>query len=138
MTDIKLVQDLKDLLDKNIDPVLFPVEKGDRINIGSYSIAKIANGYSVKSYRSNKIIAITYTKAAAIAIAKNLSRKKDIKDKVLELDKVIAKNHTDCIFYKHTMKTTKDFNKYESTLYRYDVSKQITDIAREKLNKFIL
>lgn len=139
MTDINLVrQGLRDLFEKELDPVLFPVQKEDRINIGSFSIAKVANGYSVKSYKTNQIVALTYTKTAAVAIAKNLSKKKNIIEKVMELDDVIAKNSIDCMFYKHTMQATKDMHRYESVLYRYDLSKQKTLNAREKLNKFIL
>jgi len=139
MTNVTLVrQKLQELLDKEIDPVYFPVQKGDRINIGSYSIAKIPNGYSIKSYKSNKVIAVTFSKTAAVAIAKNLSKKKDIIKKVMELDKIIQKNTIDCVFYKHTMKVTTNPIRYESTLYRYENSKEKSKQAKEKLNRFIL
>jgi len=139
MTNIKLVRKkLQELLEKDIDPVYFPVKKGDRINIGSYSIATIPGGYSVKNYKSNKIIAITYSKTAAIALAKNLSKKKNVLEKVMELDKIIEKNTIDCMFYMHTMKVTKNPIKFESTSNRYNVSKQRMKDAKEKLNRLIL
>jgi len=139
MTDIKLVREkLKELLAKDVDPTYFPVKKGNRINIGSYSVTKTSDGYSVKSYKSNRIIAITYSKTAAIAIAKNITKRKDILEKVMELDKIIAKHTNDCIFYKHTMRVTKNAIKFESTAMRYDIAKQTAHDAKEKLNRFIM
>jgi len=139
MTDIKLVrQKLQELLARDIDPVYFPVKKGNKINIGSFSIAATSDGYSIKSYKTNRVVAITYSKSAAVAIAKNLSKNKDIIEKVLELDKIIEKNTIDCVFYKHIMKVTKNSIQFESTLTRYDLAKQRSKVAREKINKFIL
>lgn len=139
MTDIERVRaGLKKLFKNNIDPSMFPVQRGDKINIGSYSIAKTDNGYSVKSYVSNSIIASTFTKTAAVAIAKSLTKKNNALHKILTLDKVIEKNAMDCLFYAHTMKVTKNPLKYESTAYRYDISKELEKNARAKLNKFIL
>lgn len=139
MTNIELVREkLKQLIEQDIDPVYFPIKKGNKINIGSYSVAQTRDGYSVKDYKTNTIIALTFSKTAAVAIAKNLSKRKDIIDKVMELDKVIQKNTIDCEFYRHTMKVTDNPVRYQSTCNRYDVSLQRTKDAKEKLQKFIL
>lgn len=137
MTDVakKLIK----LIENNIDPSLFPVQKGNRINIGSYSIKPSGNGgYTVKSYKNNSIIAETYTKTAAVAIAKTLAKNNNLTKRILELDAIIAKYHMDCIFYKNTIKKTKSQIMYESSLFRYDIAKQKSTEAREQLNKFIL
>jgi len=139
MTDVKLVREkLKELLEKDIDPYYFPVQKGNKINIGSFSIAKTRDGYSVKSYKTQRVIAITYSKASAIAIAKNLSKGKNITSKIMELDKIIQKNANDCMFYRHTMKVTKNSHTFESTANRYDIANQIVQDTKEKINRFIL
>ena len=133
-----LLNNFKEIVD-NVDvSVLFPSKSGNRLNIGSYSIRSSKNGYLVRSYKTNTIIAETYSKSAAIAIAKTLSKKQEHLSKILELDQVIRKHHTDCIFYKHTMRTTTNPIKYESTSFRYEISKHKTDEARNRINGYIL
>jgi hypothetical protein len=132
------VQKLKDLVDHSkLDPTMFPVKTGNRINIGSYSIKENDIGYTVKSYKSNKIVAHTDTKAAALAVAKLMSKNKPIGE-VLMLDKVASKYKTDCVFYKYTMKVTSSKEKWESTWIRYDIAKAKQESAIEKIKKFIL
>lgn len=133
-----LVKSFQGIVEK-VDPVLFPVTNGEKINIGSYSIRPCnRGGYLIKSYKTNAIVAETYSKAAAVAIAKTLSKNKNYLKKILELDHVIEKHQVDCMFYKYTMKKTNNPVKYETTAYRYDISKQKTREARAKINKFIL
>jgi hypothetical protein len=141
MSNKNLANNLKQLLDKEVtnNSGLFPVQSGSRINIGSYSIKPLkTGGWSVMSYKTSDIIAKTYTKVAALAIAKNLSKKKDIRRKVMELDKVIQKHHIDCQFYEYTMKVTSSSVRYESTANRHAVSKAIEENARNQLKMFIL
>lgn len=138
MSNTKLAKALKNLVDFKLNVDTFPVQSGSRINIGSYSIKPVKEGWSVLNYKNQEIVAVTYTKAAALAIAKNLAKNKDIKRQVLDLDKLIAKHHIDCMFYAHTMKKTTSFEKYESIVNRYDISKQIETDARDKIKSFIL
>lgn len=133
----KLANDLKSLVD-TVDPVMFPVKNGDRINIGSYSIKPTKDGYSVKSYKSNYVVATTFSKAAAIALAKTLSKNRSVQRDIFSLDNTIAKYSNDCMFYKHIIDTTKDIEKLQITITRYEIAKQLEGHAREKLNKFIL
>lgn len=132
------VNELKNIVESSeIDPAMFPYKKGDKINIGSYSIKEKDGYYTIKSYVSNNIVAETYTKAAALAIAKLLSKKKPIRE-IIELDKTAGKYKNDCIFYKHTMNMTKDVHKWECIWIRYDVAKASRDNALDKIKKFIL
>ena len=134
-----LVKSLKELVDTSIDTVLFPVKTGNKINIGSYSIKESKGTFSVKCYKSNSVVAKTYTKAAAIAIAKSLAKNKKVPtDRILELDKVVAKHRNDCIFYKHTLRTTQNPVKYETTWNRFDISIQKQQDAINKIKQFIL
>jgi hypothetical protein len=130
---------LKNLIDSTpIEPYLFPVKKGNRINIGSYSIAKNKQGYSIKSYKSNAIVAETYTKDAAIAIAKNLAKGRNIKiQRILEIDEHMSKHMIDCMFYKHSLEKTKDEQRFEVLTVRYDMSKDIVAADKTKLQQFI-
>jgi len=117
---------------------LFPVKNGDRINIGSYSVAQTKDGYSVKSYKTNCIIAETYTKEAAIAIAKTKAKNKGVSiQQILSIDSHLAKHMIDCMFYKNSLKRTTDDFRYEILCTRYDISKEIVDEDKEKLKQFI-
>lgn len=139
MSKKTLASDLQELLSKPVDPTLFPYKVGNKINIGSYSVAKSKNGgYTIKSYKTNEIIDETYSKAAAIAIAKTLSKNRNVTHRIKELDDIIMKNNNDCMFYKHTLNKTKDETRWEVTATRYDISLAKLEHAREKLETFIL
>lgn len=128
---------LKEFVDNNIDTVLFPVKSKDRINIGSYSIKSLKGMYSIKCYKNNNVVAKTYTKAAALAIAKNLNKNLKI-EHILQLDDIAAKHRTDCMFYSHTLSTTDNEIKREVTKVRYDISKNYECNTLDKIKQFIL
>lgn len=134
-----IVTELQKLLDTTpIESYMFPVKKGNRINIGSYSIAPTNNGYSIKCYKSNAIIASTYTKDAAIAIAKNLAKKKNIKiETILEIDSHLAKHQVDCMFYKNSLEKSSDPQRHDILVTRYEISNTIVQDDKIKLKQFI-
>jgi hypothetical protein len=128
---------LKEFVDNNVDTVLFPVKTKDRINIGSYSIKPSKGMYSIKSYKTNEVVAQTYTKAAALAIAKLLNKKQSV-DNILRLDDVAAKHKTDCIFYRYTINTTDSELKRDITQCRYDIARACERTVLEEIKQFIL
>lgn len=135
MTEI--ANTLKEFVDNSVDTVLFPVKKDKRINIGSYSIMRSRGLYSIKCYRTNEVVAITYTKAGALACAKQLNKNKSIKD-ILELDKIAVKHQNDCMFYRYTIEHTDNDIKREIILTRYDISKNFEENIVQKIKQFIL
>jgi hypothetical protein len=128
---------LKEFVDNNVDTVLFPVKTKNRINIGSYSIKPSKGMYSIKCYRTNEVVAKTYTKAAALAIAKSLNKNCNV-DHILRLDDVAAKHRTDCMFYHYTINTTDSEVKRDVTQTRYDISKSCEQTVLEEIKQFIL
>jgi len=56
---------------------------------------------------------------------------------VLDLDFRIQKNINDAIFYKNTMKKTKDPFVRETREIRYDIALADSQVAKDKLEKFI-
>ena len=128
---------LKELVDSNVNTVLFPVKSKNRINIGSYSIKPLQGMFTIKCYKTNKVIAKTYTKAAALAIAKNLNKDLSI-DHILKLDDIAAKHRTDCIFYNHTIKTTDSEVKRDVTQTRYDIARTYERDTLHRIKQFIL
>lgn len=133
-----LIKDLESLLNKNITPNLFPVKKGNVISIDKYNCMPTKNGYKVVDTSNKTIVAETFTKTAALAIAKTISAKKNFTKRILELDKVIEKHYNDCVFYKHTLKKSRDQQKLEATQTRYDISRNITRHAKARLDNFLL
>lgn len=134
-----LISQLKEFVDSSVDTVLFPVKTGNKINIGSYSIKESKGIFSIKCYKSKSIVAQTYTKAAAIAIAKSLSKNKEsITSNIIELDNVAGKHRNDCVFYRHTLKKTKNEVTRETTMCRFDISNQKQQEAIDKIKQYIL
>jgi len=128
---------LKEFVDNNVNTVLFPVKTKDRINIGSYSIKPTRGMYSIKCYKTNEVVAKTYTKAAALAIAKQLNKNLNV-DNILRLDDVAAKHRTDCMFYTYTIKTTDSDLKREVTQNRYDIARICERTVLNEIKQFIL
>jgi hypothetical protein len=135
----QLAKDLSNLVETELLKGALPVRDGTRINIGSYSIKPTDEGYSVMSYKEKCIVAVTYSKVAALATAKLLAKNSSNKtlESVQQLDRVVAKHHTDCQFYKHTLKVATNPVTLDSTATRYDISKRTELEARDRLKSFI-
>ena len=136
MINKNILKDLQEIIEDNLDPSMFPYKKGNSIRIGKIVIRESRAGYLVYDIESNTQIAKTFCKTAAIALARSINKGCDIQ-RVIELDKVIEKHYNDCIFYKHTIKKTKDEIKKEITINRYEIAKDVTSDAKKRLDSFI-
>lgn len=136
MIDKKLISDLEELLN-SVDPTLFPYQKGNSVRIGKYVIRSSKGFYKVFDCETNTMIAETFCKTSAVALAKSLSKGRATKKTILDLDKSIQKWYNDCVFYKYTMKKTKDDEKYFSTYTRYEIARDKTNYAKQQLDKYI-
>ena len=65
----ELIQALKELVDSQID-IAIPYAKGNSIRLKHIIIRKHRNGYRIFDLNTNKIIATTFSKTGAVAIAK--------------------------------------------------------------------
>lgn len=139
MKNIKhIVPDLESLLSIQIDPSLFPYVKGNSIRIGKYVVRSNKNGsHKVFDSQENMLIAETFCKSSAVALAKTLAKGRNSKQNIIEIDKRIQKWYNDCIFYKHTMNVTKDDTKRDIISVRYDIAKHKTRNAKQELDKYI-
>ena len=133
----KILQDLDDIIDSNLDISLFPYAKGNSIRIGGYAIRRKQHNYVIFNCKENSIVTNVFSKTSAIALAKNLSKGNDSSYEIQKLDNIIEKNYTDCLFYKHSIKTTSDDLKREVARTRYQVAKEKTLCAEESLKNFI-
>ena len=136
MINKQILKDLQEIIEDNLDPSMFPYQKGNSIRIGKFVIRQSRAGYLVYDIESNRQIAKTFCKTAAVALAKSLHKGKDT-SRVLDLDKIIEKHYNDCVFYRHTIKRTKDDFKKEITTVRYEIAKSITSDAKQRLDSYI-
>ena len=132
-----LVKELKKLIEENLDPSMFPYAKGNSIRIGSLVIRENKKGFHIHDLKTKDHIATTFSKTAAVAIAKNLAKGHNIIANAIDLDKVIEKNFSDALFYSHTLRTTKDEMKKEVTETRLDIAKIRTEDAKRHLDCMI-
>ena len=138
MYDKKILNDLKEMLDISIDPAQFPYQKGNSIRIGKYAVRSNKKGYyRVFDCEHNKQIEQTFSKTAALALAKTLSKGTNNINSIIQLDKEVQKWFNDCVFYRHTMNITKDDIKYDIVSTRYEIAKSKTATIKNQLEYYI-
>ena len=138
MTDNNLLKELQDLINKQIDPTMFPYVKGNSIRIGKYIVRSKANGFHrVYCCETNKLIDEMFCKSSAVALARNLAKGRDNTKKIVELDKDIQKWYNDCVFYKQSMDVSNDDMRKEILETRYDIALDKTSQVRRELDKYI-
>lgn len=133
----KVAEELKRLIEENIDPSMFPYCKGNSIRIGKIIIRENRHGFNIYDMKEKQQITCTFSKTAAVAIAKNLAKGQDVIDRVLILDKIIEKNFTDAVFYAHIVRTTKDEVKRDISEVRLDIATAKTEDAKDHLDYLI-
>lgn len=137
MNDKKLLNDLLKIIEENLDPSMFPYAKGNSIRIGGYVIRKNKYGYNIFDLKNKQPISCVFSKTAAVAIAKNLAKGKNLVSKVESLDKIIEKNYNDAVFFNHSVQNTKDEFKKEISEMRLDIAKVRTQDAKQHLDCMI-
>ena len=135
----KLAKELENLINNKIDTSYLPYVKGKSIRIGHIIVRETrAQFFLVFDTKENKEIAKMFCKTAAVALAKSVVQKRSSAiNKIKELDNRISKHFTDAMFYKHTIKITKDNIKREIAEMRYEIAAETTKDAKDKLDTFI-
>ena len=109
----------KKTLQKNLENIID--------NSTSLNFLPIVTGNDVQ------INAITSTKSAALAFVTNRLRKGTQENNIKILDYVIAKNKIDEIFYKQTIRKTKNKQQKFATQTRLQIAQQDIHMARQEL-----
>ena len=124
---------INELLD-SLDITMFPYVKGNCIYVGKSCVRK-ENNHLYKVFYSKKFVAKTFSKTAAITIARRYAQGRTaVLDNILDLDSIIEKNYNDCIFYSHVGKNTKNRVTQATMQDRLDIGKSKIDLAVEELN----
>lgn len=122
----------------SLDETLFPVQRGNNIQIKNYRIYVFKNKYVIKTIDTKERVAETFCKASALAIAKNLAKNKRFNiNQVMYLDKKIEKHFFDSLFYRNSISNTKDSFKRDIIETRLDIAIQETAQAKNNLDRFI-
>jgi hypothetical protein len=137
MTHKNLVKDLQLLLEDKLDPSMFPYQKGNSIRIGKMVVRQSKKGFLIFDCKDKKQIAMTFSKTAALALAKSLAEGDDNTKTVLSLDDTIQKNFMDALFFTNILKLSKDEIKKDITMNRLEIAKARTAIAKEALDLII-
>jgi len=137
MTKTELLKDLQHLIEDKLDPSLFPYQKGNSIRVGKIVIRESKKGFLIFDVKDKKQITITFSKTAALALAKSLADGCDNTEKVMELDNIIQKNYMDAMFFNNTYKTTKEPIKRDISLNRLEIAKMRTARAKDSLDNII-
>ena len=115
----------------SLDETLFPIQRGNNIQIKNYRIYAFKNKYVIKTIDTKERVAETFCKASALAIAKNLARNKHFNiNQIKYLDKKIEKHFFDSLFYRNSINNTKDSFKKEIIETRLDIAIQETAQAK--------
>ena len=137
MINTALLNELQHLIEDKLDPSLVPYQKGNSIRIGKIVVRDSKKGFLIYDCQENKQVAITFSKTAALALAKSLSKGTNNISIVMDLDKTIQKNYMDALFFTNTIKTTNDEFKKDVVLTRLEIAKARTAKAKSVLDSII-
>ena len=103
----ELTEQLEEIIEAGLVDVAIPFEKGNSIRIKHMIIRKHHNGYRLFNLTTNKHVCTTFTKTAALAIAKMTVEKTNFDLKaVIKLDDTVSKYYMDAVYAKRGMKTS--------------------------------
>jgi len=132
-----LAVELENLINNSLDMSFFPYVKGKSVRIKHIIVRETSFGFLVFDTKQNQELAKTFCKTSALALAKNLAFDRNRVNEIKELDSVIQKNYNDALFFKHTIRVTKDESRKFVAETRYEIAASKTKAAKEKLDKFI-
>lgn len=135
----KIAENFKKIFEKEFDPTMFPIkDKEDNIKIGKYIVSKFKYGYRVKNLSNPQEVTETHSRTAAIALAKKEGKRKNIKEQILYLDRMIYKNYMDCLYYNNSLKSKKQSEEKDCLNIRFECSFQKIEEAKEQLKFYAL
>ena len=122
--DKELAKELEEIVVYGLAQVPIPYEKGNSIRVKNIVIRKHKNGYRIFDISTNKHVVTTFTKTAALAIAKIVGESgnsNDIRD-IIALDNKVCKNYMDALFAKRAIEVSKDIQRTEASEVKFDIA----------------
>lgn len=132
------VEELEDIIETKMSDYTIPVKKGRLIRIGNFAIRFSRNkGYIVFDVQTNKPVTVTFSKLAAVAIAKTYNKNQNLSI-IIRYDDIIKKHFNDICFYEHVINNTEDDYRKEALETRLECSKETIDSAKLVLDNIIM
>jgi hypothetical protein len=132
-----LAKTLEEIILAGLNNTPLPYKKGNSIRIGPIVIRQSKKqGYIIFDCENQKSIATTFSRVAALAIAKhykNIHKHSTIKS----IDSKIEKFYNDSLFYRNTISKTNDIIKKEITEDRLDLARAEIQSAQNLLEDII-
>jgi hypothetical protein len=112
-----------------------PIDKRS-IRYKKYMIIKGPDDrWNVFQLPGKRLISSSFLKVTAFAVAKLHDQKKITSvDKVQSADTRFQKNYNDSVFYKNTMKVSKDLVTKDTALWRYEMVKAEVKSAKDEID----
>ena len=117
-----LAQELEQIVTAGLQQVAIPYEKGNSIRLKYIAIRKHKNGYKLFDCKRNAHVVTTFTKTAAIAIAKSIVENKNDMEQILRLDDKVAKHYMDALFAKRSYESSNNLTKKDSAEILFDIA----------------
>ena len=132
-----LSSELKSLISIGLMKTPLPIKKGNSIIVGHIVIRYNKNtGYHIFDTKSSSKICSTNSKAAALCVAKKISKNQSI-DHVLYFDKQLEKYLNDLEFYTYTMSTSSNMVKRDIASMRAETAEAKAESIQYRLEKII-
>ena len=136
--DKQLAKQLEEIIETGLDQVAIPYQKGNSIRVKNYVIRSHRNGYRLFDIATNSHIVTTFTKTAALAIAKLLAEKQNFELKqLIKLDDKVAKHYMDALYAKNTIKRGGSAERIETAEVRFEIATENAWTALADIERYI-
>lgn len=136
-TPKKLIREIETLVEKGLEKAMLPMQKGNKIFIGSIVIRNESNTFYITDTANGQKIGTTNFKHSALALAKNYLLKRRKQATILDLDAELTKHHMDSIFYKNTIKKARNSHAAFTAETRLDITKGLTSKCIKEIERHI-
>jgi len=134
----KLSKKLRKFIDKQAETMSLPIQHGNSLRIKNYVVRENSMGFLLYDIKEHRQVATTFTKTAALAMAKQMAQnKREYIRFIGATDDQIHHKYNECVFYKHTIARTDDDITRESANIRYDIVWEDLLKLRDTLDDYI-
>jgi len=139
MKDRKTVaKEILQLIDKETDKLCVPIQQGNSVTIKHMVVRESPQGFLVINVLTDQQVACTFSKTAAMAIAKSHARGTvNHTAQILKIDNQIQQKYNDCVHFKHTIYLSEDEDRKYAAEIRYDVAWDDVITLRSELDPYI-
>jgi|TARA_B100000925_G_scaffold59951_1_gene40141 hypothetical protein len=136
--DANLAKQLEEIIQTGLERVAIPYQKGNSIRIKNMVIRGHKNGYRLFDITNNKHVTTTFTKTAAVAIAKLTAEDADFKMKdIIKLDDKVAKHYMDALYAKNTIKMGGSAERIDTAEVRFEIATDNAWVALADIERYI-